>query len=195
MADLATRALLRGDLAEADRHAAGNALAQACLVAATHSRVRARAALPFMASAEPGVVAFVEAVAGDIDAARAKLNLDGNDVSAQFAVEAVLVLHETALVPTATRVMQTALTRHPMLRPVASVLGELALLDGRADDAIGQLEEGLATSRSIDAVPHVANAANLLARALDARGGPGDRDRAVVLAAEAQELWHRCSIV
>jgi hypothetical protein len=62
------------------------------------------------------------------------------------------------------------------------------------DEAIDVLERGLALARALDIPACIAVVALLLARALDVRARPGDRERAVVLAAEAQQLTAQCTL-
>lgn len=184
----AVRALLRGDLREAQRLA--TPADQVAIVAATKSAKLARTLVGDTAA----VIAFAAAIAGDRVRATSLLTPDafhGDD--AQLACEAVAVIGDTNLVPQALTTVDRVLARED-LRPIPTLRGELYLLAGRVEDAILSVEEGLAVARDRGAVPYVADAATVLARALDARGEPGDRDRAVVLSAEAHELWHRCSV-
>lgn len=182
----ALHALLRGDLREAQRTA--TAADQIAILAATKSSQLAQTLLAETTNA------FVAALANDFEGAKLLLTPDafhGDD--AQLACEAVLVLGDASLVPQALAAVDGLPVRDD-LRPIATLRGDLYLLAGRVDEAIRDIEEGLALARAQGAVPYVADAAAALARALDARAAPGDRDRAVVLAAEAQELWHRCSV-
>jgi hypothetical protein len=186
----ALRALLRGDLREAQRLATG--IDQLAILAATKS---ARLAQTLPRTGSPAAIAFIAAHAGDLAHAKALLTPEvfrGDD--GQLACEAVLILGEVSLVADA--LAATAqLPRRDDLRPVATLRSQLLLLAGRIDEAVESVEEGLTLARASGAVPHIADAATVLARALDVRGGPGDRDRAVMLSAEAHELWHRCSVV
>jgi hypothetical protein len=72
--------------------------------------------------------------------------------------------------------------------------GVARLLVDRIDDATDVLERGVALARMLDVPAVVAVQALLLARALDARAKPGDRENAVVLAAEAQQLTVQCTL-
>lgn len=186
----ALRALLRGDLREAQRIA--TPADQIAILAATKSAKLAQTLL-----AQPNtaaVVAFAAAIAGDRVHAMSFLTPDafhGDD--AQLACEAVVVLAERSLVPQALATSDHVLARED-LRPIATLRGELYLLDGRVDEAIRSIEAGLTLARTVGAVPYIADAATALARALDTRATPGDRQRAVLLSAEAHELWHRCSV-
>ena len=66
--------------------------------------------------------------------------------------------------------------------------GLLALTLGRFDDAVEDLEGGLAQHDSLRARPWSARSCYDLARALVRRGGPGDRERAVGLLNHALEI-------
>jgi hypothetical protein len=193
----AVRALLQGDLREAQRLATtpDDHLA---ILAATKS-TRLAHALDLMQALEltasPAVMAFVAAHAKDHTRAKTLLTADAfHGDHAQLACEAVLILGEPTLVADALAVAEHLPARDD-LRPVPTLRGELCLVAGRIDEAVRYVEEGLTLARTRNAVPHIADAATVLARALDARGEPGDRDRAVMLSAEAHELWHRCSVV
>ena len=201
----ALRALLRGDLREAQRIATADD--HIAILAATRSAKLARLLLDDQVGlSSSAVIAFAAAVAGDRVRALSRLTPDafhGDD--AQLACEAVIVLGERSLVSQALATVDYVQPRED-LRPIATLRGELLLFaDGidelgrvdqlpHVDDAVRSVEEGLTLARSQAAVPFIADAARVLARALDARGSVGDRDRAVLLSAQAHELWHRCSV-
>lgn len=186
----ALRALLRGDLREAQRIA--TPADEIAILAATKSAKRASTLLD--AFTAPAQQAFAAALAGDRIRALSLLTPDafhGDD--AQLASEAVIVLRESGLFARALATVDHVSARDD-LRPIATMRGELLLLTDRVVEAVVSIEEGLTLARSQGAVPFIADAATVLARALDARATPGDRDRAVTLSAEAHELWHRCSV-
>lgn len=72
--------------------------------------------------------------------------------------------------------------------PYARHLGVLAELLGRADDAVAHLEDAEARVSRGGMRGHLARVRYELARALLARGAPGDRDRAAALGAQARAL-------
>lgn len=184
----ALRALLQGDLREAQRLATSGD--QIAILAATKS-TRLAQTLPRTGS--PAAIAFIAALANDHVRARSLLTPDafvGDD--AQLACETVLILGEVGLIADA---LAADLRPREDLRPIATLRGELCLGAGRVDEAVAYVEDGLTFARTRGAVPHIADAATVLARALDARAAAGDRDRAVLLSAEAHELWNHCSVV
>jgi hypothetical protein len=71
------------------------------------------------------------------------------------------------------------------LGPAAYGLGVLHLLQRRADDAIASLELALDRAHAMRARPYIARSQAALARALELRAGPGDRERAAGLVARA----------
>src|SRR5262249_41877749 len=71
-----------------------------------------------------------------------------------------------------------------MVRPATQVVGELYALVGNTDQAITELEHGLALSRTIEAPSFIATGAAALAPLIEAR----DRTRAQALADEAIRL-------
>jgi ATP/maltotriose-dependent transcriptional regulator MalT len=72
------------------------------------------------------------------------------------------------------------------LGSVAHHCGVLSGALGEWDAAVGDLEAGLAAHRAMGARPWVALSEVELARVLDARGAPGDHDRAAELRAAAR---------
>ena len=70
--------------------------------------------------------------------------------------------------------------------PVARFLGILAAATGRPEAAAGHFEDAIAMTARLAARPWLAHAQDGYARALLARGGPGDRDR-------ARELLSACT--
>ena len=71
------------------------------------------------------------------------------------------------------------------LSSVSHRLGALETTLGRHDDAVSHLEAAVAVNERAGALPWLARARYDLARALSARGGSGDVDRAGQLVAEA----------
>src|SRR5262249_24592045 len=70
---------------------------------------------------------------------------------------------------------------------VARYLGLLDLVLGQPTEAIPQFEDAMALATRMGAVPELVKARGGLARALLARGAPGDREHARALVAEALE--------
>jgi tetratricopeptide (TPR) repeat protein len=69
---------------------------------------------------------------------------------------------------------------------VARYLGLLADTLGRREDAVRHLEEALETNKRAQAPPWIARTLLNLARALRARGGPGDEPRAIDMLRRAE---------
>jgi eukaryotic-like serine/threonine-protein kinase len=82
--------------------------------------------------------------------------------------------------------------------PVSMYLGRLALTMGRADDAVGHLDQALEMATRMGDRPYAAETAHHLAAALLERGAAGDRVRALELLARcleaAQEMGMRLLI-
>lgn len=78
---------------------------------------------------------------------------------------------------------------HDLLRTVAGsvqgVLGQLAQLSGRSDDAVAHYERAVEIEAGLGALPSLHGSQAGLAEALAARGDPGDRERSRDLAAAA----------
>ena len=72
--------------------------------------------------------------------------------------------------------------------PAELTLGLGALVQGRLDDAVADLDVAARRSDAAGAPAFLAEASHHLAAALAARGAPGDRDRARRLAADADRL-------
>ncbi|HSH11192.1 MAG TPA: hypothetical protein VLA10_05345 [Ilumatobacter sp.] len=73
--------------------------------------------------------------------------------------------------------------------------GLLAIAQGRTDEAIGQYEAALASHVAAGELTLRANNSYHLVEALIGRDGPGDRDRARIVAAEAAAIADRVGII
>jgi tetratricopeptide (TPR) repeat protein len=157
----------------------------------------------------PGVraaLAHVYAEAGRVDEARAEIErLSRDDLRAMpHATSSPILMweltHALAIVGDTTH----AATLYALLLPYARqlmvdkdapiclgsgslLLGLLAHLMGRWDDALRHLDDALAAHERIRSRPWIANTQWAMAAALLGRNGPGDRERAAALLAEVLE--------
>ena len=121
----------------------------------------------------------------DCDDTELTRNVDGRS-GAALAAEACALLADERLAP---RFNELLLPRDGLCilggrgvyfrGAVARYLGLLAATLGRADDAVRHLEDALRTNTRAQAPPWIARCRFELARALLARGRPGDEARAV----------------
>lgn len=187
--------------------------ADLAIVAATRDRERARVYLAEtreklatrIAAGSANFIALVAAIA-EAPGARAELaraTFFPTLIVLHFAGEAVLLLDDRPQAERLLPVLRQQCALYPLVngpqggvfvRPSAQVLGEIEALLGHVDEGIAHLEAGLAHARTIESPPAIAHGAAALARVLERRGRPADRDRVHSLRTEAASLARLCEL-
>jgi DNA-binding winged helix-turn-helix (wHTH) protein len=115
------------------------------------------------------------------------------DIAYATRDERAAVLLEGALAPHVGRTVM--LGNSVYYGPVALHLGRLAAARGAWDESVAQLEHGLAEAQGAGARVFEARAALALARALELRGRPADRERAAQLRSESTSAATQLGLV
>jgi hypothetical protein len=163
-------------------------------------------AAPRITAGSGNFIGCLFALSGKLDEARAemaKATFFPTLIVLHFGAEAILMTGDRASAERILPLFESQVALHPMVngpqgsvfvRPAAMVLGELYALLDRVEEAIAQLERGLAHARTIESPPAIALGAAALARVLEQRGRATDKARIAELRDEAALLARSCEI-